>query len=571
MRLTFLLILQFVALCICGQDLLSIESPNIGERIFDSSFFPELKGKLTNIKSAKDEKIVIKYTSLVPGLKGQRTKLVTLKEDYTFSIKLDCGLPYQQLWLSIGDLHSCQVMLHQGAEIEIDLQQLRLRESASDISSITYGGPDSSLNAFISNFDLFKPRKKEALQKKKINILSNSSLKIKDKVSQLVKLEDDYIGLQDNFIKKNGDEFKWILENERKSTLFADILSLYLRREMPRETLDLCTDHVPLILSNAANRYYDYLSFNMKLLTSHEEKMIEGKVRKIKAEPGEDQAAINRFLDQVDRKRIGIDYDVDLYESGIDWYERRYDSLYQDHVYQLERDKIANLSKEKAALVMLKGQPFELEARAVYHEIMLPNIEVNWCADLMKRELEVDIKREEEINNLFKEEGRPDTFPELGQLVSRLPSGALYTSTSESPEQLLKTIKGYYEGSAVIINLWSIWCSPCLVDMRSSKYIEQKLSNLPVEVIHLHICDHSTVSQWRGQVSEAMMGGDHIYLDSKLSVQLIEYLDLQGFPNYMLVDLDGNYDPNCISSLSKLEGKDLRSMLGGQDELSDNE
>lgn len=568
MRLILLLLMQAFAFNIVfGQDRICLESPEAEQRMFSTEFIPKVKGQLLHVDRSTLKQIVVKYKLLVPGLKGQKTKLAPLNPDGSFELVLDYGLPYQQVWLTVGEKYRGSFLVTSDLNITLDYYKINNAPVEFIGDGVTFSGQDSALAYLLAEFQSFKPKKKSHFEKKQFSILMERS-SANQKTEQLRKAYGELVELRKEFFKERDRNYEWIFENEMKSEMYSDILSAHIGRGMDEALMSEILAHVPLVISDSSNKFYDLLSLKVKSLSSHEEKMIVDQARQIEAAPDEDQKLINKFLDVVERKRLGMDYDQDFYDAGIDWYNEKYKAAVREARLDLELAKLKKISPEKTTMVLLKGQPYITEERAFYLEKMLPEITSTWCTKLMKSEFKADCMKEERLSNILSQPVAADSIFELGLLLGSTANGSrLYQSNAQDPDELLTTIRNYYPGSAVIVNIWSVWCASCVSDMRQSKYLKNKLSNLPVEIVYLHINENATIEMWKDVIGETMVSGDHIYLDEKLSVQLMENLDLQGFPSNFLIDIKGKYDPNCISSISQLEGKELRAFIGDSDEV----
>ena len=568
MRLTILLLLQCCAITLIhAQQKVSLESETVATRIFDKNIVPKVIGTLENF-SASHQAPIIKYKVLTPGLKGQTTRIAHVDVTGKFSIDLDYGLSLQQVFIAIGDHLDFQILASTELYIDVKLDELAKGSSLHWKDAIVFRGKDAGQNIFVNDYTRFRTKKKSQLEKKKFSIMMNHGNNLEDKSLQLKKLYNDFENLELEFAKEYNTDHLWILEDDRKSKMYADLLSLYVGNSMDEKLRSEILSHTPHIISNSANRYYDLLSLCLTYLNKHEENMIIDKAKKIKAAPDEDQALINRFLDVVERKKLGMDYDSPFYDAGIDWYDERYDMQLRNERFSFLTTKLSDLEPSKISMILMKAQPFETKERKLFIDFMEQYINLDWCKVVMRQELKTDIEREKMLSEHLAASIETDSLFELGQLVGKTASGSvLYTSTSESAHELLSTLRNYYHGSAVVVNMWSIWCAPCVSDMRQSKYLENKLSNLPVEIVYLHMHEKSDVERWKEVIGETMVSGDHIYLDQSLSADLLQYLDLTGFPSSFLIDLNGKYDPNCISSLSELESTELRKIIGDKEEL----
>ena len=78
------------------------------DNAFDSYFLtrkiPVVKGKIFNLTPDEIKQTKIDCSIVTPFASFQQKKTIDLNADGTFEIKLDYAFPYQQVWMSAGDL-----------------------------------------------------------------------------------------------------------------------------------------------------------------------------------------------------------------------------------------------------------------------------------------------------------------------------------------------------------------------------------------------------------------------------------------------------------------------------------
>jgi len=60
---------------------------------------------------------------------------------------------------------------------------------------------------------------------------------------------------------------------------------------------------------------------------------------------------------------------------------------------------------------------------------------------------------------------------------------------------------------------------------------------------------------------ELGISGDHVFLNKKLTDGLLKYFNLTGYPSYVFIDKEGNYDPDFISRISSIKLNKLKERL----------
>ena len=119
-----LLILIFSINTIYSQDKISVESEVIDRIIGKKEYIPQVKGQLLNYSAEKDKDLIIKYVTVVPLRKRQETRIARIESDGIFELEIERGLPYQQIWLSIGDYYYGEILANKDLEIIDNLKKI---------------------------------------------------------------------------------------------------------------------------------------------------------------------------------------------------------------------------------------------------------------------------------------------------------------------------------------------------------------------------------------------------------------------------------------------------------------
>ena len=94
-------------------------------------------------------------------------------------------------------------------------------------------------------------------------------------------------------------------------------------------------------------------------------------------------------------------------------------------------------------------------------------------------------------------------------------------------------------GKVIYIDCWATWCSPCIKAMPHSKKLMEKYKGKDVSFVY--ICIDSSEKLWERMVSEFNLGGgQHYLLNKEQSDFFRESMDVQGIPEYFLIDKEKN-------------------------------
>lgn len=102
---------------------------------------------------------------------------------------------------------------------------------------------------------------------------------------------------------------------------------------------------------------------------------------------------------------------------------------------------------------------------------------------------------------------------------------------------ILKQILAENKGKVIYIDCWATWCGPCVMEMPYSRKLMFELKDKAVEFVFL--CFHSPKETAQKKVAELKLGGTHYFLDKDQSNHLQKILAFTNFPNYILIDKNG--------------------------------
>jgi len=150
----------------------------------------------------------------------------------------------------------------------------------------------------------------------------------------------------------------------------------------------------------------------------------------------------------------------------------------------------------------------------------------------------------------------------LGQVIDVLDYGAtMHMGTHDNIEDLLSSIKSKYKGKAVILDLWGTFCRPCLSDFKNSPAKKAALKELDVHMVYLCAGQTSNPNQWKKVVNRDILIGDHIYLDRALTQAYRDKFNIKNFPNYILIDKNGEYKTRIISAVADINIETFKAHL----------
>jgi len=129
------------------------------------------------------------------------------------------------------------------------------------------------------------------------------------------------------------------------------------------------------------------------------------------------------------------------------------------------------------------------------------------------------------------------------QTKSRIENPKIYTeailkkTADLSVKQIIDDILQQNKGKVIYIDFWAIWCGACLSEMPNSKVVELELKKKNVAFVY--ICLESGEEQWKSVLDKYQLGGQHYLLSSKQSAEIRSFFEINGIPNYLLIDKNG--------------------------------
>lgn len=131
--------------------------------------------------------------------------------------------------------------------------------------------------------------------------------------------------------------------------------------------------------------------------------------------------------------------------------------------------------------------------------------------------------------------------------------------------QIFRKLVEPYRGKIILIDVWGTWCSPCKAALEHSQEEYERLK--PYDMIFMYLASDSPDESWKNVIKEYGVTGDnvvHYNLPREQQRAVENYIQINGYPTYKLVDqngnlLDVNADPRQLDALEGL----VKRMKGG--------
>ena len=518
------------------QGKISLEDSEFGTYFNHSSKIPIVTGKILNINPKDASGIKVSYSIVTPFYDFQTKKTTNLNNDGTFNLQLDYVFPYQQIWLTIGDtLYTC-LYANSNLMIEIDASKVdRKRGIQFNGNGLRFLGEDGELNTLMNNHILFK-RKEQLNIEREINALrAGAPLRIDEYLKKYNEIYDKLIAIDKEFIIGNPSEYSALIENERLSGYYRDILPKFINDLIPDELWEKIKTHKSYSVSNAGMLFYRNLLSNISISV--------GKYRV------SDWNALAHYSKIDDAGKMIID-SMSYYQktSNLKSYNKlavKAFATFSDTLVAINTLKTIefldkNFIPSKADYLKIKLGSMDQNEQITIDEIVLNNLTTDWCKKVMDAQYQ-NIKDNSRTIKTILEESKPISSKlTIGQSITELSFGAkLYSYNKENASELLSTLKTAFKGKAMLLDFWATWCAPCLSEMPFSKKLQNDANNLPIEFVYLCTSNNSTLDKWKSKIVELKIPGTHIFVDESIENELMRLFTVSGFPSYILINSNG--------------------------------
>jgi len=544
---------------------LPLESPDMDSHI-QKRIPPTVTIKVINYRgNGNDSKI--EYTLVTLGSESQVKKFAQLDKQGEARLVLDKHIPFQQVWLTVGNFLYTGIYVNSHLHITIDPVKTKNKKIYFTGDGISYTGTDGELNTIMNKKVVFKKEETEKLGSRLVDQglqAANNKISITDFQSTADSVYEKIKALNALFITQHPG-YAWAVHNEAASDYYSWLLVAYSNRTLPDSLLEKINRHQPFFTSNDGVAFYrqlkNYAAFSKNYPRPDLQAQLEAGYENYTPE----QKAI---LDSIKRYNSS-----NAHKNIPDALTKKRNTLFFKELALLNlRHWIKNIYRQypphRADIVSLILLNHGKDDFATAYPEIRSNITTKWCRQIVQEEFAASLAREKEMTALFAKATSvtADNFY-IGKPLSRLLFEAdLYRLDSlGSVDDFIVNLRSKFQGKALIIDFWATWCTPCIGDMPYSKKLHEENKDLPVEFIYLCTSSSSNEDTWRKRLAKLATPGTHIFVDDSIVTALKRKLNAgSGFPAYVVIDRDGKVKSTAISFMQPLDRNGLMQVTGLQ-------
>lgn len=524
------------------------------------------------INNAPDssKKTSVKCTFVTFGSNFQSTKYYTTNEKGFAKITLEQNLPYQQIWMEVGDYFYAGVYVNSGLIITIDARKIKKDGIYMIGDGVTYSGEDGEFNTVMNKHAIFKQDEKNKLQNDlNSTCMTRSKLPVSTFLGRIDSIHQALNQIDDSFIHQ-FPKYGWAIRNETASMFYGNLCTSYWNDTMPKNLISEINEHKPFFTSNDGVLFYNYL-YNYTIY------------RKNNSLPVFDDNILFKNYDHYDAKRQMLLDSLKYYKqlnkqqrklrlSDIKEAENKKRNLFINEIAIFNVEKYIHLidsiyKKPKSDILKTFLLNTFKDVFAKTYPKIINSIKTEWCKQLEVNELAESNSKQKRIDSLLASSKQiKNTNDFIGKPLEELPFDAsLYRLDSiKNIDQFIIDLKSKFKNKALVIDFWATWCVPCLSELPVSKKLHEENKDLPIE--YIYICTNSSSSEniWKNKVVGLELPGTHIFMDEKLVEELKSRFNNagSGFPTYVVIDVNGKLRPKAIQWMNSLDRVDLKTAVG---------
>lgn len=496
------------------QEIISIEDTAFNDYYFNRENIPVVKGKIINLSEDEKKTLSISYNLVTPFERSrfQISRSCRINADGTFSLDIYYPFPYRIIYINVGKLTRLTVCVKSELFIDLDANKIKQKEGG-----INYSGKDGKLNIVYNKNNAFKFGKKIRIKREIEELPMNYNFTRKsDSLYQML------CAIDDDFIRHNPSDYSFLIRNDRLSGYYVQLCRRFSNK-IPNNLLANTMEHRSLLLSNNGQTIYNQI--------------------------------------------------LELFQLKSGWFRRSREvgglseSKKKENIISNKTIRLINMldttfSQSKADFLKMKIVSKDPIEQKIILDILLDNIQTQWCKDILKKEQEKIIELCATINSQIANKTKLENHSNIGKPLCNLAFGAkLYEVNDISAEQLLLNLKTLFKEKSLLIDFWGTWCGGCLADMPYSKQLHDQMKDQPIEFVYLCTSKDSNKDKWQTQICKNELKGTHLFVEYDIMNELMAIFSFSGYPSYAFINSRGEYMPDVINKMRMTTKEELIGIM----------
>ena len=562
MRISCLLFMCFFSMTARSQIPANEVAPEDASfnTVYTGRSIPVVTGRLLNLPAREQKNITISYALVTPFPQSHVQKTANVKADGTFSLELDYALPYQQIWLAVGDYFYAGVYANEDLCVELDITKLKPVNGVQfNGDGVRYLGTDGPLNVYLNNYVLYKRSDQLRIDDEMNQLRVSRSRNIDSLLPLYGQLWDSLQTIENSYTASNPSPYSWILPNERLSEYYSQLCLLFLGKTMDNALWQKIKGHRSFLVSNNSTEFYKAISWYVSGLP--------GRLGRA----GWKDVADLPDLDAGERKLIDSLREGEEMKPAAPYTPenmKRWTSRLAPRIQSI--NFLRNIQKIDSSFPSAKADFIklwisagsDLREQELAEKQILASMHSPWCIAVEKEEHARLLRKLDDVNRILAQGSVGNELGSFGKPLLETDFGAsMYDITGMKASDLLAKLKQSFPGKAILIDRWATWCGPCLAEMPHSKKLQEASKGMPVVFVYLCTLYSSSKDKWLSKVAELKQPGFHFLIDEKLDAEVSDFFSFNGYPGYALIDKDGNYRPGDIQWIATIENRDALAAL----------
>lgn len=525
-----------------AQNTVAYEDPNFGNFLSKRSV-PVVTLHFINIPNNYNKEINIEYT--IVSFLGRESNTIVLKKPRTVSLTLRHPYPYQQIFVSIDSILYTCVYAVSALSIEIDLKQIIASGKEVEFfgPGVRYTQKDGPLNTYMNQYLVYERNNVDKIQQKLQAIPRFTATTKTASVLQIQEMFDSLKAIQNRYVKQTSIAYAWLLENERISEYYAEIITRSWGLPLDSSLIHKISQHQTYALTNHSYLLYRYLQMyiqanpSARVKVSWEEinrdhlddnlKKLYDSLSKYHTVPASDSMVSAKKLQWV--KQLQSYHSAILAEKSFNRTVGIIDSLFTGPKADLLKINMNN-SKDL------------LEQRQTMKKL-IPLVQSAWIADLLNSLYKKTAAQTEEIDAIIHQSSNNNTSTSIywKPFLTTDFGATLYKVSKTDANLFLKKLREEHTGKSVFIDIWATWCAPCIEEMPYSKKLYEESKAMPVVFVYLCTENNSDEEKWKRKIVELKQPGIHFFIDQQLDNDIMRLFSFSGYPSYILFHKNGTF------------------------------